>query len=182
MSSVVIAGDTSGTITVQAPAVSGTNTINLPAVTGTAVVGSTSIGAQGTRLISDGTNAVWSGNLYSIVSFTRDMSTASGTQAVTGVGFKPKAANFNSAVNGSTTISYGFDDGTTAQHWISVIQGGLPTYYGEGGSSIHYDATGADTNAYRGKVSSWDSDGFTITWTKSGSPTGTIRVYALVYR
>jgi hypothetical protein len=35
MSSIVIAGDTSGTITLSAPAVAGSNTISLPAVTGT---------------------------------------------------------------------------------------------------------------------------------------------------
>jgi hypothetical protein len=38
MSSVVISGDTSGAITVAAPAVAGTNTITLPALTGTAVI------------------------------------------------------------------------------------------------------------------------------------------------
>lgn len=38
MSSVVIAGDTSGTITLQAPAVAGSTTINLPATTGTVMV------------------------------------------------------------------------------------------------------------------------------------------------
>lgn len=38
MSSVVISGDTSGTLTIAAPAVAGTNTITLPAGTGTAVV------------------------------------------------------------------------------------------------------------------------------------------------
>ena len=38
MSSVVISGDTSGAITVAAPAVAGTNTITLPAVTGNAIV------------------------------------------------------------------------------------------------------------------------------------------------
>jgi hypothetical protein len=38
MSSVVISGDTSGAITLSAPAVAGTNTITLPATTGTAVV------------------------------------------------------------------------------------------------------------------------------------------------
>jgi hypothetical protein len=38
MSSVVISGDTSGAITLSAPAVAGTNTITLPAATGTAVV------------------------------------------------------------------------------------------------------------------------------------------------
>lgn len=38
MSSVVISGDTSGTVTLQAPAVAGSSTINLPAGTGTAAV------------------------------------------------------------------------------------------------------------------------------------------------
>ena len=38
MSSVVISGDTSGTITLQAPAVSGSTTLTLPAATGTVMV------------------------------------------------------------------------------------------------------------------------------------------------
>jgi hypothetical protein len=38
MSSVVISGDTSGSITLSAPAVAGTNTITLPAATGTVMV------------------------------------------------------------------------------------------------------------------------------------------------
>ena len=38
MSQVIIAGDTSGTITLQAPAVSGSTTITLPAATGTMMV------------------------------------------------------------------------------------------------------------------------------------------------
>jgi hypothetical protein len=35
MASIIVAGDTSGTITIEAPAVAGTNTITLPASTGT---------------------------------------------------------------------------------------------------------------------------------------------------
>jgi hypothetical protein len=40
MSSVVISGDTSGTVTVTVPAVSGSNTVTIPAVTGTVMVSS----------------------------------------------------------------------------------------------------------------------------------------------
>ena len=47
MSSVVISGDTSGAITLAAPAVAGTNTITLPASTGTAVIGSAAVSAVG---------------------------------------------------------------------------------------------------------------------------------------
>jgi di/tripeptidase len=38
MSQVIIAGDTSGTITLQAPAVSGSTTLTLPAATGNVLV------------------------------------------------------------------------------------------------------------------------------------------------
>jgi hypothetical protein len=48
MSSVVISGDTSGSITVAAPAVSGTNTITLPASTGTVALTSDVIGVNQT--------------------------------------------------------------------------------------------------------------------------------------
>lgn len=44
MASLTLAGDTSGQITLAAPAVSGTNTITLPAVTGTAALTSDVIG------------------------------------------------------------------------------------------------------------------------------------------
>jgi hypothetical protein len=57
MSSVVISGDTSGTIALAAPAVSGTNTITLPAVTGTAVVsGQNSAITAGTSQTLSGTS------------------------------------------------------------------------------------------------------------------------------
>jgi len=52
MSSVVISGDTSGTVTLQAPAVAGTNTITLPAGTGTALV-STAVSASSTNTVTN---------------------------------------------------------------------------------------------------------------------------------
>jgi hypothetical protein len=53
MSSVVISGDTSGAITLAAPAVAGTNTITLPASTGTVVVsGQNSAITAGTAVAS----------------------------------------------------------------------------------------------------------------------------------
>ena len=39
MSSVVISGDTSGSVTLQAPAVAGTTTLTLPATSGTVITG-----------------------------------------------------------------------------------------------------------------------------------------------
>jgi hypothetical protein len=47
MSSVVISGDTSGAITLSAPAVAGTNTITLPANTGTVLTTASTYGGTG---------------------------------------------------------------------------------------------------------------------------------------
>ena len=53
MSSVIISGDTSGAITLAAPAVAGTNTITLPALTGTTVIaGQNSAITAGTAVAS----------------------------------------------------------------------------------------------------------------------------------
>jgi hypothetical protein len=74
MSSVVISGDTSGAITLAAPAVSGTNTITLPASTGsvvlTDVAGTVALSATGANIITASTNNAErmridsNGNLY----------------------------------------------------------------------------------------------------------------------
>jgi hypothetical protein len=45
MASIVVAGDTSGTVTLTAPAVSGTTTLTLPTTSGTIVTGTTPSGA-----------------------------------------------------------------------------------------------------------------------------------------
>jgi len=68
MSSVVIAGDTSGTVTLDAPAVAGTTVLTLPATSGTVITGTggvvsaanggtglTSVGTNGNVLTSNGT-------------------------------------------------------------------------------------------------------------------------------
>ena len=73
MSSVVISGDTSGAITLSAPAVAGTNTITLPAAAGTVAV-SGNIPAFSAYIAS---NFSLTNNAYSKVGFdTKDFDTA----------------------------------------------------------------------------------------------------------
>ena len=52
MSSVILTGDTSGTLTLSAPLVAGTNTVTLPAATGTIslLTQATSVSASGTSV------------------------------------------------------------------------------------------------------------------------------------
>jgi len=52
MSSVVISGDTSGSITLAAPAVAGTNTLTLPAQTGTIMVNGPAFSAYSSSTVS----------------------------------------------------------------------------------------------------------------------------------
>ena len=56
MSSIVIAGDTSGTVTLQAPAIAGTTTLNLPAASGTVPTVETTYSGFKNRLINGAFN------------------------------------------------------------------------------------------------------------------------------
>lgn len=113
-----------------------------------------------------------------IGSFTRDISTASGNQAVTGVGFEPTHGIFLAAEGNTNKMSIGFSDGTsnyalndrhsvTADTWSVANADAISVFQGGG-------------NAYAGDVNSWDSDGFTIAWTKTGTTTGTITIFYFV--
>lgn len=112
-------------------------------------------------------------------SLTRNTTTASGTQAVTGVGFKPKVVLFLAADAGAgfPITSIGFDDTTTHADWLTT---GSTFLVGGGTHSIISGVDGS--NFQSAAVTSFDTDGFTLTWTKTGSPTGTITVFYLALR
>ena len=93
MSSVVIAGDTSGTVTLAAPAVSGTTTLTLPATTGTFITttGGVTPSTAGNLLTSNGTT--WtstapasSGPVIKYVTDTTDIAVTASAPTQTNVG------------------------------------------------------------------------------------------------
>jgi hypothetical protein len=69
MSSVVISGDTSGTVTVTVPAVAGTNTITIPALTGNALV-STAVSASTTNTVTNKIAINIGGTVYYLLAST----------------------------------------------------------------------------------------------------------------
>ena len=78
MSSVVISGDTSGSVTLQAPAVAGTTVLTLPATSGTVITGPggvTSVASGGTGANTLTANNVILGNGTSAVQFVAPGST-----------------------------------------------------------------------------------------------------------
>lgn len=103
-------------------------------------------------------------------SFTYDLSTATGSQNISGVGFTPKAVLIFAKKAGGveTFFSQGFSDGSTH----------VCTYYDTGdnpaiSTSACVRATdGTDTQV--AVVNSFSSDGFQLGWTKSNTPTGTL--------
>jgi len=111
MSSVVISGDTSGSITVAAPAVAGTNTITLPAYTGTAALTSnTSV-------------------LISTTTITNASTLTNVTSSMTSAGWY--LINMNYALNVGTTatqisIRTSTDNGTTFDSGAANYSTDLP--------------------------------------------------------
>ncbi len=119
-------------------------------------------------------------NLYFVGADSRDMTAASGNVSYTGVGFKPKAILLLSSIHGTAgAISWGFDDATTRLCKYDDAATTAGTYQGTTFSIFVQTAVGASQKA---TVNSFDSDGFTLAWTKTGSPTGTLSFYYLALR
>ena len=137
---------------------------------------------QSTNSFSCGTTS--SGASTFIGSLTRDTTTASGTQAVTGVGFQPRVIIFLAAQAGvAGEASIGFDDGGTgetalaSQHNLTA-----DSWTANGGSDLSIADFESSTLIYEGEVTTLGSDGFTITWTRTSTPSGTLNVRFLCLR
>ena len=121
-----------------------------------------------------------------IGSFTRDMTLASGTQAVTGVGFKPRAVLFlsNVANTGQASIGFGALPNTATGPFDSVSLNSRTatsagTFSTNTGTVFAYQGS---TDYYNGNLSDFDSDGFTMSWVKTGSTTGTLEIYYMAFQ
>ena len=108
-----------------------------------------------------------------IGTFTRDVSLTA-DQAVTGLGFSPKFVVFIAGIDGNEAVSFGMDNGTIHvvsynNHNASAEKFGLST------TDAIFLQTGAG-EGNNGEIVTLDTDGFTIDWTKVGSPTGTATI------
>jgi hypothetical protein len=113
-----------------------------------------------------------------LVSFTRDLSAASGTQAITGVGFTPTAVLFVGGVGGSGT--WGLVDSARTSGNLTNI--GTTISFTLNTSAITFFTEATASHFQQATVQSYDADGFTLSWTKTGSPTGTATMKALCFR
>ena len=148
-----------------------------PALTGTPTAPTAAAGTNTTQIAT--TAFVAANTAHKTGSFDRDISTASGTQAITGLGFTPRSIEFKAAVGATVQASWGSSDGTTHKCISSNYNGNAGQFASNDAAIfIYVDAS----NYYSGVVSALGADGFTITWTKTGSPTGTARISYTAHR
>ncbi|GAI08307.1 unnamed protein product [marine sediment metagenome] len=110
------------------------------------------------------------------LSFTRPMADATGDVSYAGYRFKPRVLIAIGQV-ATTQVCVGFGDLALEDHFIALRGTGS---WIDGVTFLFAGATGTD-NQY-GTLKSLDSDGFTITWTKAGSPTGTFKFKVLAIK
>lgn len=112
-----------------------------------------------------------------VITSTRDLTVATGSVAYTGMGFTPTTCEAWGQTAG--TIDYitlnGYSNPSLSlQRSISTF--GVATQYTNTSALMaYYDSTGSNLQAF--VVTSYDADGLTGTWTKTGTPTGTATFY-----
>lgn len=114
-----------------------------------------------------------------LTSFTYDLSTASGSQPISGMGFQPSACIFIGATGQVSNFSL-VDSGKTAGALATI--GTFATGLNPSTNALQFITDTAASNVQSAVVASYDSGGFTLTWTKTGSPTGTATIKALCFR
>jgi len=114
------------------------------------------------------------GTKSKIIASTRDLTAATGSVSYTGAGFRPSKVIAFGARDFSIG-SFGFGDSGRVVRCVHNTGGGTAFYPSSAlmlfeTSSNQYQALGID---------SFDSDGFTGTWTKVNSPTGIVTIFFL---
>jgi hypothetical protein len=175
----VLGGATSGSTTLT-PVDAVTATITLPSVTSTLLA----VAAAGTAnqklfMNAAGTQQEFAKGFY-VGSTTRVMTAGAGTVAYTGVGFKPSAIIvLMSGALGTGDWSAGFTDGTTQSCIAGLASASGNVTSGASTLVFEYQSAGVNQQA---TLQSLDSDGFTLSWAKNGSPTGTAYLCYLCFR
>ena len=114
---------------------------------------------------------------FKTITFTRDMTAASGDVEYVTVGFQPRQVVFFASVASIETGSWGVDDGSIAKALRQRNAGNMDV---DVGSSIRL-VTASDV-FQEAFISTLASTGFTLTWVKNGSPAaGAATIIALCF-
>jgi len=109
------------------------------------------------------------------ITFNRDTTAAGADVAYTGVGFTPTCILLFAVLGNVSWSTATFDSAKTAQAVFQVF-GGVGN--SNGGLILESSAN----NYQQAIVKTYDADGFTLTWSKTNSPTGTGNIVALCFK
>lgn len=116
---------------------------------------------------------------FKIGTFTRAMTAASEDVSYTGVGFKPNNIIFLSHSTAGS-IAVGMDNGT-ARYAVTTWGKTVPYYSNTAVLSVSMIQSG--TQMQTALVKTFDADGFTLTWTRTGTPSaGDGTVYYMAFK
>lgn len=172
-----ITGTASGLTSGIATNIAGGSAGSLPYQSGAATTALLSIVANKKLFANAAGNAPeWSAG-FGILNETRDSSLATGNVSYIGLGFKPSTVLMlcsTAGANGSWSV--GFYDGT---HYTVMYTNEVPNTQ-INTSNVGVVGTAAGNTLIT--ISSFDTDGITLTYTKSSSPTGIISVSMMLFR
>ena len=118
--------------------------------------------------------------MTAVGTFTYATATATGTQAITGLGFKPVSIHvYANQANVAGRFSIGFALGTNEFSMRDSHEATADAFYP---IATYIIAMGGSTNRTHAVINSMDTDGFTLGWTKNGSPTGDGTIQYLAFR
>ena len=179
----LILRDVSGRAKVAAPAAAddlailSTTTDHAAVKASDSVLAHVKIGAAG----AVDANGVYTPSGFKTIRFTRDTTINNGTQAITGIGFVPRAVILLAITPGvAGSMSIGLDTVVDEQSLYDDNANTAGGYNSSSSKSIFLNQT--TQIGYGGLLTSLDADGFTITWTRTGNATGTAYITALAIR
>lgn len=157
MSSISVAGDTSGSVTLQAPAVAGSTVLTLPATSGT-VLTSASSGTQGTSMVLIGSATA---SASASIDFTNISNTSYSAYRMIIINMIPTTNAVNLLLRGSVSGSW-VTGAYTWQNWRWTTAGSAVVGQGGTGTGIALNAASAD-NMANSTGGSWVIDIFGTT-------------------
>jgi len=114
-----------------------------------------------------------------LLTITRVLSTADGNVSYTGMGFQPTACFAFGEVAGSLTQYVNVIGMTDSARTAAGLALGASVLSTSTNFLVFKDAT---VNVALANISSYDADGFTLTWAHGNSPTGTATIYVMCFR
>jgi flavin reductase (DIM6/NTAB) family NADH-FMN oxidoreductase RutF len=109
---------------------------------------------------------------------TKDMTDAdAATSTVSSLSFQPRLVIFFASVSGTSAASWGADDGTTADCVNQLSTGNMSS-----NSSASIDLEPQAGEIQSASITSLSATGFTLTWSKTLTPTGNATIIALCFK